>query len=353
MESKGSERKSGSVLSVKELAKQPMSAIPHRYLYLNQEPPLSGAVACHQLPVINVNKLFSTRSADSELQNLHSACKEWGFFQLVKHGVSSSVMKKLKHEIEEFFNLPLEEKMKFKVRSGEFEGFGTVDRPDDKLDWGDRLFFTINPIHKRKPHLFPALPSSLRNALESYYSEIHNLGMRILGLMAKALRMDANEMSQVFEDGQQLVRINYYPPCPQPELVVGLRPHSDGGGLTILNQVNGVDGLQIKKDGLWIPVNFLPDALVVNVGDILEIMSNGVYKSVEHRATINSREERISLALFINSKLEAEVGPARSLINSKNPPLFMTVGMEDYLKSFFSRKLDGKTNIECMKITHN
>lgn len=82
MESKSFESKSGSVPSVKELAKQPMSAIPHRYLHLNQEPPLSGAVGSHQLPVIYVNKLLSTRSADSELQNLHSACKEWGFFQV-------------------------------------------------------------------------------------------------------------------------------------------------------------------------------------------------------------------------------------------------------------------------------
>ncbi len=75
----------------------------------------------------------------------------------------------------------------------------------------------------------------------------------------------------MFDDGMQSVRMTYYPPCPQPELVLGIFPHSDATGITILNQINGVDGLQIKKDGVWIPVSFLEGSLVVNVGDILEV----------------------------------------------------------------------------------
>ena len=79
------------------------------------------------------------------------------------------------------------------------------------------------------------------------------------------------EMIELFDDGMQAVRMAYYPPCPKPELVMGLTPHSDITLLTILHQVNGVDGLQIRKDGLWFPLNFNPDAFVVNVGDILEV----------------------------------------------------------------------------------
>jgi isopenicillin N synthase-like dioxygenase len=81
----------------------------------------------------------------------------------VNHGVSSSLLEKLNQEIEEFFKLPLEEKMKFKVRPGDVEGYGTVVRSaDQRLDWGDRVYMKINPIHRRKPHLFPQLPSSFR-----------------------------------------------------------------------------------------------------------------------------------------------------------------------------------------------
>lgn len=89
--------------------------------------------------------------------------------------------------------------------------------------------------------------------------------------MGKALKMEETEMRELFKDGMQSMRMNYYPPCPQPEKVIGLTPHSDGAGLTILLQVNEVEGLQIRKDGMWVPVKPLPNAFIVNVGDILEV----------------------------------------------------------------------------------
>ena len=107
--------------------------------------------------------------------------------------------------------------------------------------------------------------------MESYLSELQNLAMTLFGLIAEALKIDKREIEEMFVDGMQSVRMTYYPPCPQPERVVGLTPHSDATGITILLQVNGVEGLQVKKDGVWIPVKFLPDAFVVNVGDILEV----------------------------------------------------------------------------------
>ncbi|RVW71270.1 Codeine O-demethylase [Vitis vinifera] len=171
-------------------------------------------------------------------------------------------------------------------------------------------------------YLLPELPSLLRDSLECYLAELQKLAMMLLGFMAKALKLEKGEMEELFEDGMQSVRITYYPPCPQPELVMGLTPHSDATGITILLQINGVDGLQIKKDGVWIPVSFLPDALVVNVGDVLEILSNGVYTSIEHRATVNAAKERISIAMFFNPKFSAQTKPAPSQINPQNPPLF-------------------------------
>ena len=90
--------------------------------------------------------------------------------QLVNHGISSSLLEKLNHEVEGFFKLPLEEKMKFKIRPGDVQGYGTVVRSDSqRLDWGDRVYMIINPIHRRKPHLLPELPSSLRFSLSLIY----------------------------------------------------------------------------------------------------------------------------------------------------------------------------------------
>ena len=110
-----------------------------------------------------------------------------------------------------------------------------------------------------------------RDTLEAYSVELKALAMKILDLIAKALRMEAMDMKELFEEGWQSIRMNYYPPCPQPELVIGLNPHSDAVGLTILLQVNEMEGLQISKNGMWIPVKPLPNAFVVNIGDILEV----------------------------------------------------------------------------------
>ncbi|KAI3909849.1 hypothetical protein MKX01_014535 [Papaver californicum] len=162
--------------------------------------------------------------------------------------------------------------------------------------------------------------------------------------------METKVMADLFEGGIHTMRMNYYPPFPQPEHVIGLTPHSDAGGLTILLQLNEVDGLQIRKENTWVPIKPLPNAFVVNIGDILEIMSNGIYRSAEHRATINSTKKRLSVAIFQSPKLESVIGAVLSMITPETPALFRKIGYEDYLKKLFSRKLDGKSFLDSMRI---
>jgi len=107
--------------------------------------------------------------------------------------------------------------------------------------------------------------------LETYCEEMRTLAIQIIDLMAHSLAVDPMEIREFFGQATQSTRMNYYPPCPQPEFVIGLNSHSDGGGLTILLQGNEMDGLQIKKDGLWIPVKPLPNAFIINLGDMLEV----------------------------------------------------------------------------------
>ncbi|KAK8664620.1 hypothetical protein V6N13_084398 [Hibiscus sabdariffa] len=341
---------SSSNLSVQELVKQPIKTIPQHYVRQPVPSAPCGGLPSQMLPTIDMNRLVPGKDFDVELGKLHSTCKDWGFFQLVNHGVSISVLEKMKQEVEGFYRLPLEEKMKYRIREGDAEGYGTIERDGGKFDWADRFFMTINPIYKRKPHLFPELPSSLRNTLESYILEMQNLGKKLMCSMAKALKMEEKEMMEYFDDGMQSLRMTYYPSCPQPELVMGITPHSDSSLITILHQLNGVDGLHIHKDGVWFPVSFLPNALVVNVGDNLEIFSNGVYRSIEHKVVPNAEKERMSVAFFINPKFEACVGPSPSLINPQNPPLFKRVSLDQYVKGFFSQKLNGKSYLHNMRI---
>jgi isopenicillin N synthase-like dioxygenase len=94
----------------------------------------------------------------------------------------------------------------------------------------------------------------------------------IIKHMAKALKVEPKEMLELFDDITQSMRMNFYPPCPEPENVIGLNPHSDAAALTILLQANEIEGLQIRKDGQWISIKPLADAFVINVGDILEVI---------------------------------------------------------------------------------
>ncbi|KAK6273213.1 hypothetical protein POUND7_010296 [Theobroma cacao] len=347
----------GSLLvpCVQQLSKEPLVKVPPQYVRTDEDPSfISNSSSClAQVPVIDMQKLhYSKDLKDTELEQLHHACKHWGFFQLINHGVSTALVEKVKLEIEGFFNLTMEEKKKFWQTPEDIEGFGQafVVSEEQKLNWGDMFYMITLPTHLRKPHLFPKLPLPLREALEAYSTELKNLAINMLDLMAKALKMDPNDMRILFDEGHQGMRMNYYPPCPQPEHAIGINSHSDAVGLTILLQINEMEGLQIRKDGAWIPIKPLPNAFVINIGDILEIVSNGIYRSIEHRATVNSRKERMSIATFYSPKLEGDMGTAPSLITPQTPALFRRIGVVDYFRGLFSRELRGKSYIDVLRV---
>ncbi|KAK8682997.1 hypothetical protein V6N13_039073 [Hibiscus sabdariffa] len=337
---------------VKELAKKPLKHVPPQYVRTDEDSPIvSHTNLSPQVPVIDMEKL----SSGDELEQLHYACKEWGFFQLINHGVSSSLVERMKMEVQELFNLPMEEKKKLWQKPDEIEGFGHafVMSEEQKLNWGDRFYMMTLPTYLRKPHLFSNLPPAFRETLEAYSVELKHLFMKLLEHMAEALGMNPNDMRVLFEEGYQGMRMNYYPPCPQPELAIGFNSHSDAVGLTILLQANEIEGLQIRNSGVWVHIKPLPNAFVINIGDCMEIMSNGIYQSVEHRATVNSVKERLSVATFYSPKLDGEMGPAPSLITPQTPPLFGRIGVADFFKGFYSRELRGKSYLDTLRLRLN
>ncbi|CAL5411573.1 unnamed protein product [Camellia sinensis] len=358
--------KSLIVPSVQELAKVAINKIPPRYVREDQKQDPPVITSSEQVfvppvvPVIDLQSLVSSSEGDHmdshELERLHSACKDWGFFQVVNHGVSISLLEEFKREVVYFFKLSLEDKKKLWQQPDNHEGFGQlfVVSEEQKLDWSDMFYITTLPTSLRRTQLFDLLPPKLRETMEAYSAEVKKLAMIILSQMAKALKMDNEEMKELFSDGVQSMRMNYYPPCPEPDMAIGFTPHSDAVALTILYQLNDTQGLQIRKEGKWVPVKPLQDAFVVNIGDIMEIVSNGVYRSIEHRAMVNSRKERMSIATFYSTNLESELGPARNLIGPNKPAVFRRVPFDKYFKDFFARKLKGKSNLDFMKIeTHD
>ncbi|XP_073157680.1 LOW QUALITY PROTEIN: oxoglutarate-dependent flavonoid 7-O-demethylase 1-like [Henckelia pumila] len=339
------------VPNVQELAKEKSTTVPKRYVRFEENDSILSNVSSSssEVPVIDMLKL----DGDSleEFGKLHDACRQWGFFQLINHGVGSQVVENMKLEIQEFFHMPIEEKKKFNQEDGDVEGYGQafVVSEDQKLDWADMFYIITSLTYLRKNHLIPKLPHKFRDAIEAYSEDLKTLAMKILRLMARVLKMKEEDMNILFEEGMQSMRMNYYPPCPQPDLVTGLCPHSDAVGLAILIQVNKIEGLHVKKDGVWIPVVPLPDAFVVNIGDILEIVTNGAYRSTEHRTVVNKEQERLSVVTFLSPKMEGYLGPAPRLVTAETPAKFKRIGVSDYFKGLFARELVGKSYLDSMR----
>ncbi|KAH7659176.1 Codeine 3-O-demethylase protein [Dioscorea alata] len=151
----------------------------------------------------------------------------------------------------------------------------------------------------------------------------------------------------MFKEVLQTVRVNYYPPCHHANKVSGLPPHCDAGGLTLLLQINEVEGLQIKKNGQWMPVKPLSNGFIANNGDTLEIMSDGKYKSIEHRVVINPQKERMSIATFVMPWLDVPIGPTPKLVEGSEE-LYQTLNVVDHLKLVITSKIEGKSVLDMM-----
>ncbi|KAK3016769.1 hypothetical protein RJ639_006442 [Escallonia herrerae] len=335
------------VQNVQELASKYPEDIPLRYIRPEVESYDIVVDGSLQIPVIDMSNLVMGQvDYEEELTKLHTACKEWGFFQLINHGASEAI-EHMKVVTEEFFKLPFEEKMACAQVPNNIEGYGQafVVSGDQKLDWGDMLFILPLPASRRNLSFWPQNPTSFKSTLEEYSSKLQSISMSLLGLMAKNLGVNPEELTSKFEDCIQGIRMNYYPPCVHADKVMGLAPHSDSVGLTLLIHVNEVQGLQIRKNHKWVPIKPIPGAIIINIGDILEIMSNGEYSSIEHRAMVNVEQERISIAAFHSPNMEAKISPLL-VFAEKTGAKYKTISIEDYVKLVVSNKLDGKSLLD-------
>ncbi|XWS15097.1 hypothetical protein CRYUN_Cryun35bG0064900 [Craigia yunnanensis] len=173
---------------------------------------------------------------------------------------------------------------------------------------------------------------------EEYSKEILRITGELLGLLSEGLGLDKKALATPFGD-QEIeleMKINMYPPCPQPHLALGVEPHTDMSALTLLVP-NEVPGLQVWKDGNWVAVDYLPNALFVHVGHQIEVLSNEKYKSVLHRSIVNKDRTRMSWAVFCAPPHEAVIGPLPELVNEENPAKYSTKTFAKYRYRKFNK----------------
>ncbi|CAA3000674.1 codeine O-demethylase-like [Olea europaea subsp. europaea] len=342
--------------SVQELSEKRNNEVPQRYIHKGGS---SGGIICASAPLLDVpsidlSLLISPSPAGvEELKKLQSALNYCGCFQATNHGMSNIYLDKLRQVSKEFFALPMEEKQKYGRTADDIEGYGTdsVLSEHQILDWTDRLYLNISPEDKKRLEFWPENPQNFRGVLEEYVMKLKNLNEFLLKAMARSLNLEENCFLQQYGESESasiVARFNFYPACPRPDLALGVKPHGDASAITFLLQDKEVEGLQVLKDDQWFRVPVVPYSILVNVGDQVEIMSNGILKSPVHRVVTNSEKERNTLAVFFIPGSEMEIGPVEKLINEENPRMYKTV--KDYVSIYFQHYQLGKRPIDALKI---
>ncbi|KAL6606106.1 hypothetical protein ACP70R_041759 [Stipagrostis hirtigluma subsp. patula] len=349
-----------ALLPVQELAAgHHAGAVPTRYVARAHNP--DAATVGAPVPVVDLGRLCGgggdEAAAADEAAKLRLALETWGLFLVANHGVEASLMDAMMDALREFFRQPPEEKRKYSNlvdgKHFQLEGYGNdrVVSEEQVLDWNDRLYLKVEPQDERNLALWPAYPQSFRNVLHEFTAGCTRVKEHLLLAMAKLLELDDDYFSNKLGDKADThARFNYYPPCPRPELVFGLKPHSDGTFITILMLDDNVGGLQVLRDGVWHDVPINPHTLLINIGDQMEIMSNGIFKSPVHRVVTNAEKERLSVVLFYSVDPERDIEPATELVNDKRPALYKKVKTKDYLAGLFEYFQKGKRVIDTVKI---
>ncbi|KAL6957159.1 hypothetical protein U1Q18_037076 [Sarracenia purpurea var. burkii] len=323
---------------VQALALGGLNELPAQFIRpAHERPENSKAIEGVTVPVISLSQPHAT-----VVEEISKASSEWGLFLITDHGVPSALIRRLKEVGEEFFNLPQEEKESYANdhSSGSFEGYGTkmTKNLEEKVEWIDYYFHLMYPPSKVNHGVWPKNPPSYREVTEEYNAQLLKATDKLLELLSEGLGLEGKVLKARLggEEIETEMKINMYPPCPQPELALGVEPHTDMSALTLLVP-NEVPGLQVWKDGNWFAVDYVPDALVVHVGDQLEVLSNGKYKSVLHRSLVNKKSTRMSWAVFVVPPHEAIIGPLPDLIDDKNPAKYSTKTYAEYRYRKFNK----------------
>lgn len=202
------------------------------------------------------------------------------------------------------------------------------------------------------------IPPVCRAELLEWDEHVMTVGRALMRLLAEGLGADAGSLEEATCLEGRVMVCHYYPPCPEPEMTVGTAEHTDPGVLTVLLQ-DDVGGLQVKRyleggESVWVDVKPVPGALVINVGDLMQIMSNDEYKSVEHRVLANSNQEpRVSIATFFNPGDRADskfYGPLPELVSTDKPPHYRNFTMKEFLGTFFSKQLLSRSLVDHFKL---
>ena len=267
--------------------------------------------------------------------------------QILNHGISTELMDEVEKLTKDHYKRVREQ------RFLEFASKALQDGGDDdargvkagNLDWESTFF--VSHLPESNLAELPDLDDGYSRVMKRFAGELEALAERLLDLLCENLGLEKGYLARAFRGPRGAptfgTKVSSYPPCPRPDLVSGLRAHTDAGGIILLFQDDRVAGLQLLKDGEWVDVPPMRHSIVVNLGDQLEVITNGRYKSVMHRVVAQPDGNRMSIASFYNPGGDAVIFPAPALVKAEEAaeayPRFV---FEDYMKLYMRHKFEAK-----------
>ncbi|KAK7320543.1 hypothetical protein VNO77_30107 [Canavalia gladiata] len=295
-------------------------------------------------PVINLENL-NGEERKSILEQIDDACKNWGFFELVNHGIPHELLDNVERLTKEHYRKCMEQRFKEVVGS---KGIESVEAEQiNNMDWESTFFLRHLPDSNITQ--IPDLSQEYRDIMKEFAQKLEKLAEELLDLLCENLGLEKGYLKKTFYGSKGPnygTKVANYPPCPKPELVKGLRAHTDAGGIILLLQDDKVSGLQLLKDGHWIDVPPMRHSIVVNLGDQLEVITNGKYKSVEHRVITQTNGTRMSVASFYNPGNDAVIYPAPQLLETNaqdnDNDVYPKFVFEEYMRLYATLKFQPK-----------
>jgi isopenicillin N synthase-like dioxygenase len=288
------------------------------------------------------------------ITSVRSACKDVGFFYLEGHGLEAYYLKQVFKQSKGLFDCPLAQKQALadKVMSRGYTAMEeeTLD-PSVQRKGDTKEGYYIGPeISKEDPRYDPSklrgpnqwpvksLLPQFQPVMEDYFQKVSAIGFRVVQLLALSLGLDEHHFDPHFTEPMAALRLLHYAKeeSKPEEGIFACGAHSDYGMITLLLTDENA-GLQILHENQWIDVPPKPHAFVVNLGDMLERWTNGLYKSTKHRVLTNGDAERYSIPFFYEPSFDTVVECLEVCCAKTNPPKFPPTTSGQHLLNMYSQ----------------
>lgn len=281
------------------------------------------------VPVIDINELQDPTT----LAKLDLACREWGFFQVINHGMPQDAIDRMMREANAFFHQPIDFKRQNSRTHDNPWGFFDRELTGNQRDLKQVYDFGPGDGREIRPQ-WPQGMTEFRTAVREYYKHSERLAYRLLAAISTNLGMSPGFLSQGFGPNHtSFLRLNYYPVALTPSSTrdghMGVGQHTDAGALTLLLQ-DEQSGLEVFRNNEWHMIEPRSDALVINIGDIVQVWSNDRYFAALHRVVPSAEKERFSIPFFLNPEYRTNYAPVPTMISGTQPARYKEINWGEF-----------------------